>query len=94
MATQVNGARAILVIGGQRILGWLTDVHPDAPGEVVLVLDDDLSGPLRSRDLPLCHFIELHGSPERVRHILLAAGEAGFAVGWPADDPLPRGSRN
>ena len=40
------------------------------------------------------HFIELHGSRESIRDVLLAAGEAGFTVAWPADEPFAEPSRN
>lgn len=46
----MNGARATLIVANQRALGWLTDQHPDAPGEVVLILDANLSRPFRASD--------------------------------------------
>jgi hypothetical protein len=88
------GARASLVVAGERALGWLTDQHPRSPGSVVLVLDSNLSRPFRSDDLPPDHLIMLHGTRESMRDILLAAGKAGFTVAWPADDSLPQASRN
>jgi len=83
-----------LIVANRRALGWLTDQHPDAPGEVVLILDANLSRPFRATDLAPDHLIELHGARESMRDVLLAAGEAGFTVGWPADDPFPAPSRN
>lgn len=90
----MKGARATLIVAERRALGWLTDQHPDAPREIVLVLDSNLSTAFRPVDLPPDHFIELHGSRKSVREVLPAAGEAGFTVGWPADYPLPKASRN
>ena len=87
-------ARATLTIAGERALGWLTDRQPDAPAEVALILDSNLSMPFRPCDLSPHHFIELHGSREIVGRVLPAAGEAGSTVGWPANDPLPKASRN
>jgi len=48
----------------------------------------------RPDDLPPDHFIMLHGTRESVREILLAGGDTGFTLAWPADDPLPGPSRN
>jgi len=87
-------ARATLIVDRERALGWLTDQHPGSNGDVALVLNANLDRVFRSADLPPDHFIMLHGTRESVREILLAGGEAGFTLAWPADDPLPGPSRN
>ena len=86
--------RVALTIAGERTLGWLTNEYPDAVGEVVLLLDANLDRPLVPDDLPPNHRIELYGDREGVRDLLLAAGQAGFTVVWPADETLPRPSEN
>jgi hypothetical protein len=86
--------RATLIIASERTLGWLTNEHAVAVGEVVLVLDTDLDRALRSDDLPPNHRIELHGDQESVQSLLLLAGLAGFTVVWPPDDTTPGPSKN
>jgi hypothetical protein len=86
--------RATLTIADGRELGWMTNEYPDAVGEVVLVLDANLDRAFRPDDLPPDYLIELYGTSESVKDILLAAGEAGFTIAWPADEPLPGPSEN
>jgi hypothetical protein len=86
--------RATLIIASERTLGWLTNEHPDAVGEVVLLLDANLDRAFGPGDLPPDHRIELYGDRESVKDILLAAGQAGFTIVWPADEPLPGPSEN
>ena len=86
--------RVTLTLDGGRALGWLPDQHSEAGGALALVLDANPTRPYRPGDLPLDHLIMLHGPRENIQDVFRAAGEAGFTVAWPADEPRPGPSRN
>ena len=87
-------AHATLTIDGEQALGWLTDQPPETDGAVALVLDANPSRQFRPGNLSRDHLVVLHGPRESVRDVFRAAGEAGFTVVWPADEPCPGPSRN